>query len=245
MHYYKFNVASWAKDTGHLSLKEEGIYLRLVNYYYDTEKPIPLKTQLVLRKLRIADESELVNLILEEFFIKTRSGWTHKHCDKLIYEYQKRAEANRKNAKLGGRPKNNDLEKPNGFSDKTESQPKGIPNQELITNNDKLGTNKPSLDWSATQMSESEIAEIKQLRKSSKAPVTQRVINQLAKQFKLSRDRGYSNSDILNEWSVKGWRSYKDEWMKSQPSINNKVKTQNYDHEEARQREIEALRRNV
>lgn len=141
MHYYKFNVAGWAKDTGHLSLKEEGIYLRLVNYYYDTEKPIPLKTQLVLRKLRIADESELVKLILEEFFIKTKSGWTHKHCEKLISEYQKRAEANRKNAKLGGRPKNSDLEKPNGFSDKTESQPKGIPNQEPITNNDKLGTN--------------------------------------------------------------------------------------------------------
>ena len=49
MHYYKFNVASWAKDTSHLSIKEEGIYLRLINYYYDTEKPIPLKTHLVLR----------------------------------------------------------------------------------------------------------------------------------------------------------------------------------------------------
>ena len=139
MHYYKFNVASWAKDTSHLSLKEEGIYLRLINYYYDTEKPIPVKTHLVLRKLRVADESEAVELILEEFFTKTKDGWIHNHCDKLIGEYQKMAERNKKNAKLGGRPKNKDLEKPTGIPDanqeETKSNPTGIPNQELLTNN--------------------------------------------------------------------------------------------------------------
>jgi hypothetical protein len=80
---------------------------------------------------------------------------------------------------------------------------------------------KKDLDWSATQMSESEILEIKRLRQKAKADVTQRVINQLANQFELSRKRGYSNDDILNEWSLKGWRAFKDEWIKSPPS--NKV----------------------
>jgi hypothetical protein len=103
--------------------------------------------------------------------------------------------------------------------------------------------NKDKLDWSATQMSDSEISEIKQLRKNAKSPITQRVIDQLAKQFSLSRSRGYSNSDILNEWSVKGWRSYKDEWMKIQPVIKNQDNNQEYDHEAARQAEIEAIRR--
>lgn len=227
MHYYKFNVASWAKDTSHLSPKEEGIYLRLINYYYDTEKQIPLKTDLVLRKLRLADELETVNLILDEFFTKTKNGWTHNHCEKLIGEYQKMSERNKKNAKLGGRPKNNDLEKPTGKPSKTNSKPTGIPNQEPVTINQELRT-KNDLDWSATQMSDSEIKEIKQLRKNAKAPITQRVITQLASQFELSRKRGYTNSDILNEWSVKGWRSYKDEWMKAKPSSTdaNKPKQQ-------------------
>jgi|GEM_PF-3779135 len=139
MHYYKFNVASWAKDTSHLSLKEEGIYLRLINYYYDTEKLIPLKTHLVLRKLRVADESEAVNLILEEFFTKTKDGWIHNHCDKLINEYQKMAERNKKNAKLGGRPKINDLPKPSGIPDanqeETDTKPTGIPNYKPLTTN--------------------------------------------------------------------------------------------------------------
>ena len=142
MHYYKFNVASWAKDTSHLSLKEEAIYLRLVNFYYDHEKPIPLKTHLVLRKLRMADESETVELILEEFFNKTKDGWTHKHCEKLIGEYQKMAERNKKNAKLGGRPKIKDLENPTGNQDGTEDNPTGIPNYKPETNNQEPETNK-------------------------------------------------------------------------------------------------------
>ncbi|UVD32298.1 hypothetical protein [Vibrio phage vB_VaM_H2] len=236
MHYYKFNVASWAKDTGHLSLKEEGIYLRLVNYYYDTEKPIPLKTQLVLRKLRIADESELVNLILEEFFIKTKSGWTHKHCDKLISEYQKRAEANRKNAKLGGRPKNSDLYKPNGFSDKTESQPKGIPNQEPITNNDKLGTNN----------------EEPPKKPSRFTPPTQEEV------FLFMQEKGYPYQNeamkFVNFYGSKGWMVGKNKMKNWKLAVNNWLSNCNlpkqqvqpeYNHEEARQREIEALRRNV
>lgn len=142
MHYYKFNVSSWAKDTGHLSLKEEAIYLRLINYYYDNEKPIPLKTQLVLRKLRMADESETVDLILEEFFTKTKKGWTHHHCDKLINEYQDRAERNRANGKSGGRPKINELDKPSGLIVGSESEPSGNLNYKRRTTNEDLITNK-------------------------------------------------------------------------------------------------------
>lgn len=146
MHYYKFNVASWAKDTGHLSPSEEGIYLRLINHYYDTEKPIPLKTNLVFRKLRLANDSELAESILDEFFTKTKDGWIHNHCEKLISEYQKMAERNKKNAKLGGRPKNKGLDKPAGFQDGCEDKPTGIPNQEPRTNNQEPETNndKPS-----------------------------------------------------------------------------------------------------
>lgn len=144
MHYYKFNVAAWAKDTSHLTLKEEAIYLRLINYYYDTEKPIPIKTQLVLRKLRMGDESEAVKVVLDEFFVKTEKGWEHNHCNKLVADYQNRAERNRRNGKNGGRPKNNDLEKPSGLSvgKQVDTQEKPtLVNQELLTTNYKLETN--------------------------------------------------------------------------------------------------------
>jgi uncharacterized protein YdaU (DUF1376 family) len=93
----------------------------------------------------MADESETVDIILEEFFTKTKDGWIQNHCEKLIGEYQKMAERNKKNAKLGGRPKINDLEKPSGnpdgSQDETKSNPKGIPNYKLETNNQELLTN--------------------------------------------------------------------------------------------------------
>jgi uncharacterized protein YdaU (DUF1376 family) len=143
MHYYKFNVASWAKDTGHLSLKEEAIYLRLINYYYDNEKKIPLKTQLVLRKLRMADESETVDLILEEFFVRSKDGWHHHHCDKLIKEYQSRAERNRENGKSGGRPKINELDKATGLIVGNDTEPTGNLNYKPLTTNEELKTKEP------------------------------------------------------------------------------------------------------
>ena len=137
MHYYKFSIADWVKDTAHLSLKEEAILLRLFNYYVNTESCIPLKTQMVLRKLRIADESESVEILLEEFFVKTKDGWTNKELDKTISEYQKRADRNRLNGKSGGRPKNKDLAKPTGLPDgkqvDSESKPDGNLNHKPFT----------------------------------------------------------------------------------------------------------------
>ena len=254
MHYYKFNVAGWAKDTSHLSLKEEAIYLRLINFYYDHEKPIPLKTHLVLRKLRMADESETVDIILEEFFTKTKDGWIQNHCEKLIGEYQKMAERNKKNAKLGGRPKINNLEKPSGNQDgnqeETESNPKGIPNYKLETNNQELETNnekpdtKKQIDFAPLAFNSEEIKEFKEIRARKKGAVTQRVVNEHGKQFELSRKRGYSNDDILNEWSNRGWTAYKDEWMRV-PVKKAPPQQQQYDHEAARQREIEEIRKGL
>ena len=105
---------------------------------------------MVLRKLRIADESETVDILLEEFFIKSRDGWRNKELDKIISEYQKRSDRNRLNGKSGGRPKNKDLAKPTGLPDgkqvDTESKPDGnlnykplTTNQEPVTNNKDLG----------------------------------------------------------------------------------------------------------
>lgn len=98
-------------------------------------------------------------------------------------------------------------------------------------------SNKDKLDWSALQISDEEIKEIKQLRKNAKAVITQRVINDLSKQFEKSRARGYTNEDILLEWSTKGWRSYKDEWMKA--PVKKKIKTFTQPKE---QDQIESLR---
>ena len=227
MHYYKFNIADWVKDTAHLSLKEEAILLRLINYYVNTESFIPNKTQMVLRKLRIADESETVEILLDEFFIKSRDGWRNKELDKIISEYQKRAERNRNNGKSGGRPKIKGLDKPTGLPDanqvESETEPSGNLNQELLTTNQELVTinehkenkaPKVAVDFSVLQVVDSDLEEIKRIRKKNKGgSLTQRVVNALAKEFESAAKMGYTMDEVLTEWEVRAWKSFKAEWM--------------------------------
>lgn len=100
------------------------------------------------------------------------------------------------------------------FESQTYDKPMTTTNNENNGDND----NKKKLDFSPLAFSIDEIKEFKSLRNKKKAAITQRVINDHAKQFNLSRNRGYSNDDILSEWSSRGWTAYKDEWMKVTPS---------------------------
>jgi uncharacterized protein YdaU (DUF1376 family) len=133
MYYYKFNIADWHLATSHLSLEEEAIYFRLINYYYDTEQAIPEETQSVIRRLRLGSYSETVGIILKEFFTLESDGWHHKRCDDEISQYHDKAEVNQINGKKGGRPK------------KTQTVSKDNPDITL-TKNHKPITNNHSID---------------------------------------------------------------------------------------------------
>jgi len=142
MHYYKFNIADWYLSTSHLSLEEEAIYFRLVNHYYDTEEPIPLDTQSVVRRLRMGDRAEIADAILKEYFHETSKGWVHSRCNEILTNFKKQRAKNAANGAKGGRPKRNkglddSEQKPTGF--KKQSQKK--PNQEPLTTNH--NNNKP------------------------------------------------------------------------------------------------------
>ena len=139
MHYYKFNISDWHLATSHLSLEEEAIYFKLINFYYDSEQAIPLETQSVCRRLRLLNYLELVETVLHEFFIKSDDGWHHNRCDDEIGKYHHKAEINQKVGKLGGRPKNN--------PEITQLVSKENPQQTLTTNHKPLTTNhKPIKD---------------------------------------------------------------------------------------------------
>ena len=142
MHYYKFNIADWALHTSHLNLIEEAVYFRLINFYYDSEKPIPLDTKPLIRRLRLSDNTEQFNDILLEFFEQTENGFIHKRCDEILKEYRKTTKKNRANGAKGGRPRKDAAsqatdKKPSGLIVETQQEPNHIPNQELITINHK------------------------------------------------------------------------------------------------------------
>lgn len=131
MHYYKFNISDWGLATSHLSLEEEAIYFRLINYYYDTEKPIPLEMRVVTRRLRLTGSEEMVADILGEYFVKNDDGWLHARCEKDLKEFRKTARKNKSNGAKGGRPSN-------GVTSKvTQTKPTGLPNETQTKGNHK------------------------------------------------------------------------------------------------------------
>ena len=83
-----------------------------------------------------------------------------------------------------------------------------------------------SLDYSKMLMSVNEIEEVKRIKQKNSgskklSEITQRMINGLSKEFKLARDKGFTNDDILTEWENRGWKSFKAEWVKESSTNDN------------------------
>ncbi|MFX1716720.1 DUF1376 domain-containing protein [Paraburkholderia sp. A1RO-5L] len=143
MHYYKRHIGDYRAATAHLTLLEHGVYSILIDLYYMDEKPFPLETQSVYRRLRAVTEDEraAVDAVLSDFFVKGEDGYRHKRIDSELAGYQANAEKNRENGGKGGRPKKADAKqkKTQSVSDGNQPESQGEPkhnlNQEPLTNN--------------------------------------------------------------------------------------------------------------
>ena len=209
MHYYKFNIADYRKDTGHLSTIEHGIYRQLIDWYYLDEQPIPEETQVVIRRLRLGiEEVKFLQNVLADFFVLGKTGYKHKRIEVEIKDYQEQVEKNKNNGKLGGRPK------------KTQSVISGLPDESQNNPNHKpLTTNHKPKRESATSVacppdvSQQIWDDWVALRKSKKAPITQTVFDgALVEANKL----GWTLEKFLAEWCTRGSQGLKAEWIAKQ-----------------------------
>lgn len=149
MNYYTFHSGDYLRDTSHLTLIEDAIYRRLIDWYYTNESPLPNDIKKISRLIRAVDNVEMVGFILEEFFQLSENEWHQCRCDEEIAIYHGKAEKARENGKLGGRPKTK--EKANHNQEKTESvildnleESESKANQEPRTKNHKPITNNQS-----------------------------------------------------------------------------------------------------
>jgi len=101
--WYKFHLGDYITHTTHLSDAEDLAYRRLLDLYYMSEKPIPLDTDAVSRRIRL--DLDITESVLNEFFEKTPGGYRNVRCDAEVEKYQQRVETNRSLGLRGGRPK--------------------------------------------------------------------------------------------------------------------------------------------
>lgn len=98
MIWYKFHIGDYISHTMHLDDAEDLAYRRLLDWYYMSEKPLPLDVALVSRRIRL--DEDVVSPVLNEFFEKTKKGFINARADDEIKAYNVRVDINRKVGKL-------------------------------------------------------------------------------------------------------------------------------------------------
>ena len=209
MHYYKFNIADYRKDTGHLSTIEHGIYRQLIDWYYLDEQPIPEETQVVIRRLRLDSEDvKYLQNVLSDFFVLGKTGYTHKRIEVEIKDYSEQVEKNKNNGKLGGRPKKTQVVM-SGLPDESQNNP----NHKPLTTNHKPKRESATVVACPPDVSQQIWNDWVALRKSKKAPITQTVLNGAIAEAKIL---GWPLEKFLAEWCSRGSQGLKAEWIVKQ-----------------------------
>jgi uncharacterized protein YdaU (DUF1376 family) len=83
MKCYPFHIDQHLIATRHLTLEEEGAYLRLKNLYYARHCALPPDMVAIARLVRAQGKRErrIVESIIREFFTLSDSGWHLQRCD--------------------------------------------------------------------------------------------------------------------------------------------------------------------
>lgn len=218
MHYYNFHIGDYISHTIHLSLEEDLAYRRLLDMYYDTEKPIPNNIPMVSRRLRMG--SEIVESVLNEFFTLSEDGFRNLRADLEIREYHAFIEKQRNNGKLGGRPK-----KTQGKPIANPSKSQKKPNQEPVTINHKPNKQETVVSLPDGFPIEAWLAFV-DMRKKIKKPMTDHAMKLMIGKLEKMKAAGQDIQAVLEQSITKSWSDVY-EIKVAQPQFVNKFDVAN------------------
>jgi uncharacterized protein YdaU (DUF1376 family) len=199
MYYYQFHIGDYRAATSHLNNEEDLAYRRLLDMYYDTESCIPLDTQWVSRRIRIAHD--VVLSVLIDMFQKTESGWFHPVCDRNLKQYIAKAETARTNGKSGGRPKKNPVGSQQEPDGKLTNNHKPI----TITKTKAVAVARPD------DVDQKTWDDFLQIRKAKRAPITETALTQIRDQ---ASKAGLTVDQALRICCARGWQGFEAAWVK-------------------------------
>ena len=237
MHYYQFNIGDYASHTSRLTPIEDLAYRRLLDLYYLNEQPLNGCVKEVSREIGLSDYLPEVEYVLKKFFTLDEDVYKQKRIEIEIKKYKSNARNKSKAGKASAKARQakasskltgveqvlNSVDAP---LDKCSTGEQLNINHKPLTNNHKTVTKKqvkdkaasPPVDFSTLGMSDYQLSEMKRIRKQNKGgPLTQRVVNGLAKEFHEACSYGNTFDDVLTEWETRGWKSIKGEWFAPKP----------------------------
>jgi uncharacterized protein YdaU (DUF1376 family) len=200
MHYYQFNIGDYMSHTRNLSLLEDLAYRRLLDEYYLHERPLNSGVASVARQVGMREHEEVVGYVLGMFFVLKSGGdgWTNARCDREIEQYREKITNASKAGKASAQQRIN-----------ARSTPVQLNKKHKPVNNNRV---EPP-DGVSPKVWESFV----DARKAKKAPITDLVMNDLKKQAALA---GWTLEAALTETVIRGWRSFKAEWVTAVVSGN-------------------------
>lgn len=91
MKYYAHNVGDWLPATVDLTAAQEGMYRRLMDWYYSNEVPLPLtfKDINAIARSRNTGERDAVRAVVSRYFTLAEDGWHHPVIDKALETYSR------------------------------------------------------------------------------------------------------------------------------------------------------------
>lgn len=203
MHYFQFEIKEWVSNTAHLTHNEESAYLRLICYYYDSERPLPHDDlAMIFRKCRV-NEDLGKSLMLEFFRMDGNLGaWVHDRCDREIAKYHAKHEQASRAGKASAESRLN--------SRSTPVQP--INNQEssIINQESKNQKRKTTSVVMPDGISESVWHDFMTLRKTKKATLTATALKGIERE---AAKANISLEQALRHCCERGWAGFKAEWI--------------------------------
>jgi uncharacterized protein YdaU (DUF1376 family) len=146
VNYYSFHIGDYTAHTAHLEPMEDLAYRRMLDLYYRTEQPLPYMAADIARLIRLKGEEDAINVVLDEFFSESESGWTHGRCDKEIDAYRRMGEGGKRGAeKRWGKPADS-----HPIATPSAPHAEANANQEPVTNNQEPITKEKTFVASAT-----------------------------------------------------------------------------------------------
>lgn len=99
-YYIKFHLGDYERDCVELSPLQDGMYFRLMRWYYSTGRPIPNDLDRVYRRLHAlsVEEQMATRYILENFFMLDGPVWRQKRIEQELSQWITRSDAGKESA---------------------------------------------------------------------------------------------------------------------------------------------------